>query len=121
MSSPATGFLVVPGSSEVAEITIEPDAGGSLLSGLYAALDVSSVERILLSDGIALWVDEEALMRRDPEANLHLTNVLLAFGLSGQTLLGRGLFLSNSDGEAVSLSASQRAIIENASEQALRM
>lgn len=71
MTSPAIGFLVAPDSAELTEVTIEPDEnGGTHLRSLYAALDVSYVDLISLSDGIQLWVDEEALLKKDVQPNL---------------------------------------------------
>jgi len=122
MVAPALGLLVAPGSQDLVDVAIEPDPSGDThLRSLYAALDVSYVELITLSDGILLWVDEEALLKSDVLANEHLTNMLQTFGWFGQTILGRGVFLSSNEGATTSLSDAQRAIITNAHEQAKYM
>lgn len=107
---------------EVAVIT--PDGSGSHLRSLYAALDVSLVDVIRLTDDIDCWLDDEGRVNGAVENPLG-TSLLRAFGwhlAQDDAVRGSILFAGHDRrGGMASLTDRQRGVITDALVQALRM
>lgn len=107
---------------EVAVIT--PDGSGSHLRSLYAALGVSLVDVIRLTDDIDAWVDDEGRVNGAAE-NLLGTSLLRAFGwhLAHDDAVRGSMLFAGHDGRGgmASLTDRQREILTDALVQAVRM
>lgn len=104
--------------------TIRPDANGSRLHSLYAALDVALVEVIGLTDDIDCWVDDNGRNNGATE-NVLGTSLLRAFGwhLAHDDQVRGSMLFAGHDGRGgmASLTGRQRDILADALAQALRM
>lgn len=103
---------------------ITPDASGSHLRSLYAALDVTLVDVIVLTGGIDCWVDDEG-RNNGAEPNPLGTSLLRAFGwhLADDDAVRGSMLFAGHDGEGgmASLTDRQREILADALTQAIRM
>lgn len=117
--------LVLRPDSDAFEATvITADSSGSHLRSLYAALDVSLVDVIALTDGIDAWVDDEGRGNGADENPLG-TSLLRAFGwhLAHEDAVRGSMLFAGHDGEGgmTSLTDRQREILTDALVQAKRM
>ena len=81
-------FLIDPASRSIAEVEIIPNASGSTLSAMYAALDCRLVDvaSIRALPGNDIWIDDEGLYV-DDQSFFHLAG-------NDTPYAGRGLVLS---------------------------
>lgn len=103
---------------------ITPDTSGRHLRSLYAALDVSLVDVIRLTDDIDAWVDDEGRVNGAAE-NLLGTGLLRAFGwhLAHDDAVRGAILFAGHDGQGgmASLTERQCEVLTDALAQALRM
>lgn len=103
---------------------ITPDGSGSHLRSLYAALGVSLVDVIRLTDDIDAWVDDEGRVNGN-EPNVMATSMLRAFGwhLAHDDAVHGSMLFAGHDGQGgiLSLTDRQRDILADALAQAKRM
>lgn len=103
---------------------ITPDGSGSHLRSLYAALDVSLVDVIRLTDDIDCWLDDEGRVNAAAENPLG-TSLLRAFGwhLAHDDAVRGSMLFAGHDGRGgmTSLTDRQREVLDDALTQAKRM
>lgn len=117
-------LVLRPDADAFEAVEVHPDAGGSHLHALYAALDVSLVDVIRLTDEIDAWVDDEGRVNGAAENPLG-TNLLRAFGwhLADDDAVRGAMLFAGHDGHGgmASLTDRQREVLDDALVQARRM
>lgn len=117
-------LVLRPDSDAFEAAVVTPDAAGSHLRSLYAALGVSLVDVIRLTDDIDCWVDDEGRVNSAAASPLG-TSLLRAFGwhLAHDDAVRGGMLFAGHDGSGgmASLTDRQREILTDALAQALRM
>lgn len=117
-------LVLRPDADAFEAVAVTPDVSGSHLRSLYAALDVSLVDVIRLSDEIDAWLDDEGRVNASAENPLG-TNLLRAFGwhlAHDDTVRGAMLFAGHDgEGGVASLTDRQREVLADALTQARRM
>lgn len=93
--------LIVTTTGKVSEYKQEADLG---FKPMYRALSCSMVERLSLSNGIDLWLDEDG-MYTQKKHNKKLSEIADQLTKYEHRILGAGIFLSTDDwGDLASLS-----------------
>ncbi|GAA2570764.1 DUF3846 domain-containing protein [Microbacterium binotii] len=117
-------LVLRPDADAFEAVAVTPDARGSHLHALYAALDVSLVDVIRLTDDIDVWVDDEGRVNSAAENPLG-TNLLRAFGwhLADDDAVRGAMLFAGHDGQGgmTSLTDRQREVLADALAQARRM
>ena len=117
-------LVLCPDTDTFEAADLAPDVSRSHLRALYAALDVSLVDVIRLTDDIDAWVDDEGRVNGAAE-NPVGTSLLRAFGwhlAHDDAVRGAMLFAGHDDrGGMASLTDRQRDVLDDALAQARRM
>jgi hypothetical protein len=102
-------------------VTITPDGmcclrdlGTNTLHGLYRAMECDTVDVVRLADDLYMWVDDEGMIKADPEINLIGTVIAHGFGFNAQPYFGTVCFTGGADeeGDTVSIPPERTAQIQ---------
>ena len=101
-------------------VTISPDGttclmdlGDNALKGLYLAIECSTVDVVQLTPDLHMWVDDEGMLKEEPEVNLVATVIADSLGRGTQPYYGTVVFTGGADeeGETQPISADLAAML----------
>lgn len=95
----APALLVTP-EGDVTEVAL-PATSHERLALMYSALDCSAVQRVCLTDGLIMWVDEDGFANR--HINWIATGLAQRFGQMRHYIYGPVLLTGGADGQGGTL------------------